>query len=527
MSDDTIFDVIIVGSGPAGTAAAMKLAGLKVVILDIGHQPECHEDLKDNFYTIKRQPERFARELIGDNCESMEGIFGRYIMPKLKAPLQRYVLRDYDRFGRLISESFQGMVSYAEGGLANAWGAVMLRYLDQDLLEFPLTAADLEPYYDELTEEIGIAGTRDDLTPFYGSTKGLLPPVAINSNSHILMRRYNKMRAWFQQHDLHIGHPRVAVLTHSHNGRPQHDYNNLEFFKPRIRSIYTPAFTLQRLVQGGGVQYLNKRRALWFRDQEDRVTVAVLNLKSGQRETFQTRKLLIACGALNSARLVLASFKAFGTRLPLMDNLLSYIPFVNPFMLGWRHETHSLYLQLNLCYTGDPHYGPVTGCFYAMSGLLTADFLTDMPFSIRSNLEILKWVMPSMLILHLWYPSKIDKTRNYLWMEENGDIFVHYNDQLDGRVERKLITALAKIGYFSLLRFCKFPKPGNSFHYAGTLPMRAHPNEFETDSTGKLYGTNNVYIIDGSVFSLLPAKHPSLTIMANAMRVADAVRKTL
>jgi choline dehydrogenase-like flavoprotein len=65
--------------------------------------------------------------------------------------------------------------------------------------------------------------------------------------------------------------------------------------------------------------------------------------------------------------------------------------------------------------------------------------------------------------------------------------------------------------------------PGNSFHYSGTLPMKENPKKFQINRDCKLFGTENVYVVDGSIFPVLHAKNNTFTIMANAMRVGDIV----
>jgi len=51
--------------------------------------------------------------------------------------------------------------------------------------------------------------------------------------------------------------------------------------------------------------------------------------------------------------------------------------------------------------------------------------------------------------------------------------------------------------------------------------MKDSPLKMQTDVMGKLSGCSNCYVVDASVFPIMPAQNPTLTIMANAMRVAD------
>ena len=64
------------------------------------------------------------------------------------------------------------------------------------------------------------------------------------------------------------------------------------------------------------------------------------------------------------------------------------------------------------------------------------------------------------------------------------------------------------------------PGHGASIHYGGTFPMTRDERELTTTPDGLLRGTRNIYLADGSVFPYLPAKPLTLSLMANADRIA-------
>src|ERR1051325_3836990 len=96
-----------------------------------------------------------------------------YLSPKLKAPLMRFITDTPGGEEGTLSEGFAAVRSFARGGLANAWGAGVFRYDDKDLAGFPFAAAELDPFYDDLTRHLGVSGEADDLTPIFGSTADL------------------------------------------------------------------------------------------------------------------------------------------------------------------------------------------------------------------------------------------------------------------------------------------------------------------------------------------------------------------
>ena len=62
---------------------------------------------------------------------------------------------------------------------------------------------------------------------------------------------------------------------------------------------------------------------------------------------------------------------------------------------------------------------------------------------------------------------------------------------------------------------------GASVHYSGTIPMSDNSSSFTTTKYCQSRDFNNLYFVDGTTFPFLPSKNLTLTLMANAIRVAD------
>ena len=522
-----MYDAIIVGSGPSGVSAAHMLQGKNILLLDVGNTPSKKCDLKENFYDIRKKAETHFNDLIGENYESLNNIDKKYLMPKIKAPSQRYIIADSDRFGSLNSDTFSGLISYAQGGLANAWGAQFYRFNDHDLKEFPINASDLEPYYDKLTKLIGICGRDDDLTPFYGSTKDILPPLDLNYLGNDLLNKYARNKGYFHRNKIYVGMPRLGVLSKNYLNRKKCNYDNLEFFQPNLQYIYTPSITLRELILQKKLDYKPRYLVIRYKELNDKVIIEAKNIDTNQLDIFKAKKVILAAGTFGTTKIVLNSNEDFQTKLSIMENLLSYIPFINLFKIGSKQEKCSFYTQINLCYTGNLYDDLIMGTFYAITGILHSDILFDMPLSVKSNIIVSKYIIPATFVLHLWYPAKL-KATNYVTLNKSGNLHITYRDRVIGNIEKYLIKSFRKIGYLSSPSWCKYPSPGNSFHYAGTLPMKMKPiSKYETDLYGRLYQTQHIHVVDGSIFPYLPAKNLSFTIMANAMRIADHIKEEL
>ena len=64
-----------------------------------------------------------------------------------------------------------------------------------------------------------------------------------------------------------------------------------------------------------------------------------------------------------------------------------------------------------------------------------------------------------------------------------------------------------------------------AFHPLGTCRMGANPREAALDPNGRLYGMDNVYVADGSIFPTSLGVNPQVTIMAAATRIAEHIHR--
>ena len=517
-----MFDVIIIGSGAAGTFSAYSLRGLKTLVLDVGHKPPL-ESIAGNWYDLKNKEEHFNK-IIGTRFESLNDIEFRKLTPKAKAPLMRYVIKKSQYAPGILSEEFSPTVSYAEGGLANIWGAQVYRFNNQDLKGYPITSEELGPFYDELMKHIGVSGSDDDLAQFLGGTSGMLPAVQPGEIGGEILKRYQQKAGLFHKKGVYIGQPRLAVLTRDYADRQKLNYDNLEFLQSRNPAIYSPAFTLHTLVEKKEVEYLPGYLVERYEEHKDGVTVLARNLNDGTVEKFQGRKLILCLGAFNTARLVLFSNRDFSTELPVVENPFSLIPLVSVTRIGRPIDKESYSSQLCFAYSGNLCPELIIGMIYGVEGLPRSDMLFDFPFSISGSIAAAKYLLPAMAIMQVYHPSD-PQEGNTLKINEQGSMIIQFNRSEFRSIEHHLLKVFRRIGYLSASFLIQPSEPGLSNHYAGPLPMRANPQRpYETDRNGLLFGKRHVYIGDSASFPRLPAKNLTFTIMANAMRIARTIR---
>ena len=118
---------------------------------------------------------------------------------------------------------------------------------------------------------------------------------------------------------------------------------------------------------------------------------------------------------------------------------------------------------------------------------------------------------------------------------EGGVHFHHGRGHIGGRLDRAArrsnpvlrgteasrLRSIARYLRASPIPFMtKIAPPGKSYHVGGVFPMRRDPGPLESDVLGRPLGLSRVHAVDSSVFSTIPATNLTLTVMANAHRIA-------
>ena len=443
------------------------------------------------------------------------------MMVKLRAPSFQYVLpTGKEPFAVKSDEGFDVTTSFAKGGLANAWGGQVYEYFDSDLVDYPIKHQDLAPYYEKLHEQISITGKDDDLASFYGKGRHLSQPPLLSELGERWLKRYEGKSQKLNRSGIYIGRPRLAMHTVGENA---HRYDNLEFLQSSQRSLFNPVELLNTMIDQGQVEYVPGYQVVKYEELDGATRLTVLAVKTGMLHHFSAKKVMLAAGAINSGAIALRSNKDSSTKLPVLDNPLSYIPLVDPFSLGISTQKKSYYNQLNLMYQ-EGLSDPVMGTFYALTGIYNSELMADLPIDLRSAVPMAKNLFPCMMVLHLWYPNRGHHTAD-LQLDAVGNAMLSGNgisDTTINRVESVIIAKLRLLGLLSHKSLCEFPASGNSIHYAGTLPMKNAPvGAYELHSDGRLNNTKSIYVVDGAALPTLSAKNHTLTLMANAMRIAD------
>jgi choline dehydrogenase-like flavoprotein len=536
----TAADIIIVGSGASAVHAAVPLveAGLQVTMLDVGHEDLTYEQMipAAPFVDIRRNDANQHRYFLGDRFEGIPlGAVGSG--PQVTPP-RAYMLKDSEQLGPSRATGFEPLESYALGGLGCAWGAVSFPFNDIELSRCGLPVESLRRHYEIVARRIGVSGRQgDDLEAMRGPLSSLQCPLGLDHNATRLLARYGRVRERSRRAGLYMGQSFLAVLSEPLGDRQPNALSDMDFWSNAGGSVYRPRFTLRELQRHPNFSYRQGMLVVKFEEIESGVVITGKRVDDGTEERVAARCLVLAAGSLGTTRIVLRSFGMYGRKVPFVCNSHTYLPCLHYRGLGTAHadRCHSL-AQLTIIgdFTGDGAH-LVQAQMYSHRSLQLFRLLNQAPLPHREGLRIMQSLAPHLVIWLIQHEDAPDSGKYCMLEREStatGDMLaIDYEMSPEAhtrrvRDEKAIARFVRRLGCWPLGRPVHAPH-GASAHYAGQLPMTTQERPLTTEPSGRLRGTRAVYVADGSAFAYLPAKGPTLTLMANAHRIGAGLGERL
>ncbi|MFN8310672.1 MAG: hypothetical protein U0T73_11985 [Chitinophagales bacterium] len=523
-------DFIVVGSGCTGAMAAQTLveSGRTVLLLDGGLQEKRYQSLipDADFIKIRKNDPQQHRYFLGDHYEGVP--LGKIKTGEHLTPPRKFMTALTETFLPVLSDNFMPLESLAYGGLGNGWGLGCCIFSDEELRACTLPEAEMKAAYQVVADRIGISGCNDDAAPYTAGKLPLQAPIQMDSNGKRLYSKYQKHRGQLNARGFYLGRPSLALITQEKNGRKPYQYKDLDFYDDQDESAYRPWITINALLKKNNFSFIGDMLVLSYQENSDGVEVHCISISNQSKHSFKAKKLVLCPGVLGTARIVLRSHQSLGTALPLLCNPYSYLPCLQPLLLGKDNDPFKIgFAQLSLFY--DPqqnNFDVGMASIYSYRSMMAFHILKETPMGVRDAYTFLKYMMPAFTIIGLHHSEsqhpdkwvKLNATKN-----EIGQLEVNYplSDQQRLKIahtEKQYAGALRRLQCFVLKNI--EPQMGASIHYAGTLPQNAPNEKFRLSSNGKLGQTQHVYVADGSGFTYLPAKGLTFSLMANAHRVA-------
>lgn len=513
------YDLVIVGSGPAGVSAAFPLveAGLRVLMVDGGLRPHLAPPA-GQFLDARRHDGGQWRWMIGQHFHALRQ--SDAVSPKLRVPTHAAVFEGFQETNRIVSDEFIAVGSLAVGGLSNAWGCGVATLTDNELATFPVKPSEMRTSYRDVARRIGVSGgCDDDLSNYFGLDEWSQGPVFIDEMQGGLLARYQGCRGPLNQKGFRLGRARLAVITAPTAGRKACDRSGSCLWGCERRALYSATDDLRLLHNWPKFHYRSGFVVGRVVAQGD--CVLVERWGSDATEVVKAKRVLLAAGTLASTRLAL---RAIDHRSPVSMQSCPTAAFMLwlPRHLGRAHD--AVFGLGQLSFTLDLAGGTQAfGSLFSTTGIPVAEFARHMPFGKRYGVDLLQPLLSSCVVGNLFLPGAMTDVSLRLDAKDRLVIQGMYRNDVVSLMDqsrRMLRNSFWQMGALLMPSSFKVGRPGSDIHYAASLPMRVNPVLGQTDKFGELAGVLGIHVVDGASLSSLPAKSHTLTIMANADRIA-------
>jgi choline dehydrogenase-like flavoprotein len=531
-----VADIIVIGSGATGAHFALSALrrGHRVTMVDVGYarpepvQPEL------SFRRLKDALDDPVEYFLGRRLERVvypAAIAKHYGFPPSKA----YVFDRPSSFN-VVSRGFEPMLSFARGGLAEAWTGGCYEFSAEDLREFPIAPADLESGYAEVARRIGVSAERDDIARFSPFTAPYLPPLPLDDHSARILERYGNRRERLNRElRFFLGRSRVATLSRDHGQRGACTSLGRCLWGCPRHSLWSPSLTVAECQAFDGFAYLPDHFVSHFYyDARGRVQEISAVSAGGVTRRLRGDVVVLAAGALGTSAIYLMSvLRREGRRVTLgglMDNQHAVIPFVNTRRLGSpvNTETYQFHL-LALAVAGEGGTHEAHGQITTLRSAAVHPIVQSLPFDLATGMTVFRRIRSALGVANVWHAARRDPA-NAVSLRSDTDGHEALAIECDVapadrvRLARTIDVVRGALGELDCVaprRQVQVLPLGSSVHYAGTLPMTTIEDEHTCAPDGRVRGFENLIVADGAAFPALPAKNLTFTLMANAVRLAE------
>jgi len=516
------YDVIVIGSGPGGGSLVSRLArtGKRILLLERGD------------YLPRSQANWDAKTVFVDGAYQAKETW-------------------YGGDGRAFSPALH----YYVGGNSKVYGAALLRMRERDFEAvrhvdgispaWPLGYDAFEPYYTEAERLFAVHGNRgEDPNEPWASAPYDHPGVSHEP-------RIQQLSDDWAKEGLHPFHLPLGIKLTERNGRPT----------PTSTCIRCDAFDGFPCLLNGKADaqvmtvdptlaahnnvtlLVNAYVSRLETDASGRRVKFVHVTREGEEERYSADIVVVACGALSSALLFLRSAcDAHPNGLANGSDQVgrNYMRHNMSVLMALSKEPNDTVFQKTLA-VSDFYFeskaweypmGLIQMCAKTHPDQIRGEefpswtgFLPEAPFAMVARHSMDFWLQSEDLP-HPDNRVSLDRDGRVILDVEENNRAAH--DRLRDTLEGLLRPAGAYTYLFerSLYLGKNIPLSGTA-HQAGTLRFGTDPRSSVLDLNCRTHEIDNLYVTDASFFPSIGAVNPTLTIVANALRVAAHLEERL
>jgi choline dehydrogenase-like flavoprotein len=506
------YDVIIIGSGAGGGTLARHLApsGKRILLLERGDW-------------LPREPQNWlAQDVFVDN---------RYVSPETW----------YDAKGK----PFQPQVHYFVGGATKLYGAALYRLRREDFGElrhhggispaWPISYDELEPHYSQAEHLYQVHGARgEDPTEPEASAPYPQPPVSHEP-------RIQQLSDELAAAGYHPFHAPCGILLDESN--PPYSTcvrcANCDGFPcPLHAKSDAEVIGVRPAIEHANVTLLTDARAVRLEtDAAGTAVTGVVVEREGETETFAGEIVVVSCGAVNSARLLLESATdrhpnglANGSDQVGRNFMFHESQAVLALSREENPTDYQKTLGLNDFYFGADDFEYPLGNVQMVGKSQAPMFRGEKPVETKLAPQ---WSLDRIArhAIDFWLSTEdLPSPDNRVTVDRDGKLTLSYaetNAEPRKRLYEKVKSVVGQLdmnpGHL-VHRFAymknEIPVAGCA-HQAGTCRFGTDPATSVLNTDCRAHEVDNLYVVDTSFFPSISAVNPALTAMANSLRVGD------
>jgi choline dehydrogenase-like flavoprotein len=555
-SNRKVYDAIVVGSGATGGWAAKVLTekGMRVLVLEAGRQIDPKKDYRmlTEPYELKYRglapgPVYAPRQPIQSRCYAANEYSAHFFVDDIDNP---YTTPE--------DKPFWWIRGRQVGGRSLTWGRQSYRLSDYDFKAaerdgygepWPISYSDLEPYYDQVEDFIGVSGSYEKLPQLPDSK--FLPPMAMTCGEKILKKA---VESRWNDRKVIIG--RAAILTKPHQGRAACHFCGHCDRGCDTHSYYSsPGSTLPAAAKTGRMTIRPNavvREIIVDANTGKARGVRVVNQLTKLDYEEYARVIVLCASTLESTRILLNSKSrqhpnGLGNSSGTLGHYLMDHVFqisaggVAPTLRGMEYDysdgrANGIYVP-RFRNISEKHPKFIRG--YGMQGRVGMGYsYAHAKQRAGFGAEFKKFVRENPNEVNFWLgawcemlPNKenratIDPNKVDAWGIPVLHVECKHGDN-ERAMAKDALEAIREMvdaaGFQTQFATAMVAPPGFCIHEAGSARMGADPKLSVLNRWCQSWDVNNVFVTDGSCFASIGCQNPTLTMMAITARACDYI----
>ena len=536
------FDAIVVGSGATGGWAAKILCegGLEVLLVEAGSELKPGLDRPN----LKSESHKRSKHYVQSRCSSYNDNTSEY-----------FVNDEDNPYTTPPDKPFSWIRSHVVGGRTLLWAGQSYRMSEFDFKaarydgygeDWPISYADIEPYYSRAERLLTVRGTRENLPQIPDGD--LCPAPSMNENSIHLRSAFAKcgeslIPARISSELPPPGEERICIHCNRRNGGC-------------LLHTASPSSTLAAAYRTGRLTILSNTvvRHVVTDTEGKAVGVYAIDKETRHESEVYGRLIFLCASTLESTRILLNSVSrihpnGFGNSSGVLGHyLMDHISgvattayFRDKDLSHQQEGTQPVQLMYiprsqNLGSDGSRPY--LRGYGYQVTVLKANRFARNVSSSCGDDRALLKapqkenpYLDGKVVVRLQAFGEMLPRFENYVEIDRSAkvdawgipvlSVFCEHGENQREMLKDMISNSQALVdaaGATTVSFQKKLQEPGLCIHESGTCRMGMDPRTSVLNRYNQLHDAANVFVTDGSSFTSQGTQNPTLTMMALTIR---------